>query len=101
VSDSQPTDAPHVPATWKQTGSQRWERSDNAVVYYDHSVECDTSRPWLTGHRGWKAFAPGPEEHNYLSYFRKNRRRVRDTRIARKFKTPEAAMAAVDREFLP
>ncbi len=61
------------------------------MVKYDEAAATNTSRPWLPGHRGWMAFAPGDDEHNFLRW--RNRRGVG---IPRKFKTPEAAMAAVD-----
>lgn len=86
---------------WVKVGAQRYQRPDNAVVRYDHSVECSTSRPWLDGHRGWMAFGPGEVDGNYLACsFRRSRRgRVSRMSTPRKFKTAEAAMAAVDREF--
>lgn len=84
------------PATsaWEQKGRERWERPDGAVVKYDHTTACNTSRPWLAGHRGYMAFGPGrDEEFNYLA--QKYGRVIGP----RKWKTPEAAMAAVDKEF--
>lgn len=80
---------------WKKIHDKRWERDDNAVVKYDHTTECNTSRPWLKGHRGYIAYGPGEEEHNYLGHRRKDSRFY----IPRKFKTPEAAMKVVDKEY--
>lgn len=84
------------PPGWTRKGLSRWVRFDNAVVQYDRSTECNTSKPWLPGHRGYKAFGPGDDEYNYLSYRARGRR---GTRVALKFKTPVAAMKAVDRAF--
>lgn len=81
--------------TWKQVHRQRWERDDGAVVKIDETVQCNTSRPWLPNYRGWKAWGPGPEQSNYLGFCRRNSR----LNIPRKFKTAEAAMAAVDKEY--
>ena len=85
---------------WKQTEFgkyERWEAPDGAVVKYDHTVECDTARPWLPHHRGYMAFAPGKSEYNYLKLIRRNSR----LHIPRKFKTAKAAMKAVDKEYPP
>jgi hypothetical protein len=77
---------------WKEVNARRWVRSDNAVVIIDESVACSTSRPWLPNYRGWMAFGPGDEEHNYLGFMRKRSL----FRIPKKFKTAAAAMRAVD-----
>lgn len=80
-------------AAWTQKSDSRWERADGAVVR-DVGASSPESKPWLPGHRGWMAFGPGPDEHNYLSMpFGKR------FRGPRKWKTAEAAMRAVDREF--
>lgn len=80
---------------WRKISEYRWERHDNAVVKIDTSTELSTSSPWLPNYRGWIAYGPGPEEHNYLGFKRRNSPLL----IPRKFKTAESAMGAVDREY--
>ncbi len=80
---------------WSQTKQDRWERVDNAVVKIDHTTECNTSRPWLKHYRGWIAYGPGTDEHNYLGFKRKNSR----LKIPRKFKTAFSAICAVNKEY--
>lgn len=80
---------------WTKTRDGRWDSDDNAVVKYDHTVECNTAKPWLPNHRGFIAYGPGPSETNYLGFRRKNSRGT----IPRKFKTAEAAMKAIDKHF--
>lgn len=82
-------------AYWKQVGHQKYRRGDNAVVVYDETTTCNTAKPWLPNHRGWMAYGPGKDEHNYLGFYRKNGR----FKIPRKFKTERAAMMAVEKEF--
>lgn len=79
---------------WKKVKEFRWERGDGCVVKIDTSAACSTSRPWLPHYRGWMAFGPGTQEHNYLGYYRKDSA----MHIPRKFKTAEMAMRAVDRQ---
>lgn len=85
---------------WVETRKDRWDRSDGAVVKIDHTVECSTSRPWLPNYRGWKAWGPG---ENDLLGFKRRCTRLRRSRfvIARKFKTAQSAMKAVDAEYPP
>lgn len=80
---------------WHRKHMHRWERDDGCVVKIDRTTECFTGRPWLPNYRGWMAYGPGDDEHNYLGFTRKRSPFI----IPRKFKTPEAAMAAVDREY--
>lgn len=75
-------------------GKPRFERQDGAVVCYDHSTACNTARPWLPNHRGYMGFGPGTDQHNYLA-----QRSRRGLSWPKKFKTPEAAIAAVDKEW--
>lgn len=80
---------------WKEIHHRRWQSTDGAVVKIDEATECNTSRPWLPNYRGWKAYGPGPDQGNYLGFNRRNS----GFRVARKFKTAQAAMAAVDEEY--
>lgn len=91
-----PVDGP----IWKEVTPTRWERYDNAVVVYDRDVEGSTSKPWLHGHRAWKAFGPGPLTENFLHYMRSSRMRS-STKVARKWKEAGSAMRAVDKEYPP
>lgn len=77
---------------WHERNARRWESDDGAVVKIDDVAETCTARPWLPHYRGWVAYGPGPEQHNYLGFFRRNSR----LNIPRKFKTAAAAMQAVD-----
>ena len=83
---------PEAPANWLQANGGRWHRSDGCCVRIDLSVVCNTSRPWLPNYRGWIAFG-NRDDHDYLGYKRKGGRRGF---IPVKFKTAQAAMAAVD-----
>jgi len=76
---------------WTQKTRDRWERHDGAVV--KRSTDEYYAQPWLAGHRGWIAFEPNPST-NYL--------RMSNGRVGwpRRWKTPEAAMRAVDREYV-
>ena len=94
ASMSAPVHAVVMRGDWRKISEYRWERHDNAVVKMDTSTELNTSRPWLPNYRGWIAFGPGSEEHNYLGFKRRNSPLL----IPRKFKTAEATMSAVDRE---
>jgi len=96
--DSQPIPGTlEKPATWHETRpGDRWDRSDGCCVKIDHSVECNSSRPWLPNYRGWKAFG-NRGEFDALCFRRCNTR----MQIPRKFKSAEAAMLAVDTEFPP
>ena len=78
----------------------RWVRSDNALVLYDHDATGATSHPWLDRPRGWKAFGPGPSKYNVLHYLRWRRFRA-FIRVARKWRSAQAAMAAVDSMYPP
>lgn len=80
---------------WKQTRPDRWDSNDGCVVKIDHTVECSTSRPWRPHYRGWIAYGPGADEHNYLGFSKRNSM----ANIPRKFKTPESGMKAVDKEW--
>lgn len=84
---------------WVKVHDERYFRPDNAVVKYDRSTV--SSRSYLAGHRGWIAYGPGDDETNYLGFFPPRPRRggFSKCRVPRKFKTPEGAMRAVDREF--
>lgn len=88
-------------SAWVHAHDERWVRCDNAVVRYDHAVECCTSKPWLPGHRGWMAFSPGEGDNGLLGYFPRRWKRggFSGMMVPRKFKSAEAAMRAVDREF--
>lgn len=92
--------SPSGSVVWVETRKDRWDRTDGAVVKIDHAVECDTSRPWLPNYRGWKAWGPGD---NDLLGFKRRSTRLRRSRfvIARKFKTAQSAMKAVDAEYPP
>lgn len=79
---------------WTKTREDRWDADDGCVAKIDHTVECNTSRPWLLNYRGWMGYGPGPYQFNALVFKRRNSRS-----IVRKFKTAEAAMRAVDKEY--
>lgn len=81
---------------WKQVHGRRWISDDGAVVCIDETRE-GWNKVWSPNYRGYIAFGPGEENHNYLSFRRKNSVFV----IPKKFKTPQAAMAAVDHEYPP
>lgn len=82
---------------WSQVGKDRWVRTDNAVVLFDHGCVAVTSKPWLKRPRGWKAFGPGEASYNYLYYVRRRRGGVgAASKVARKWRTARAAMDAVD-----
>ena len=83
------------PSKWKQRSPYRHERSDGAVVKYDSTTLCSTSKPWLAGHRGYVAFGPGAGDFSCLSY----RKRGGRFRIPIKFKSAKSAMRAVDKRF--
>lgn len=80
---------------WTQLGRRTWRSDDNAVVKIDSTTECSTSRPWLPNYRGWMAFVPGDSEFEKLTFERRNSR----FKVVRKFKTAQAAMAAIDKEY--
>jgi hypothetical protein len=84
---------------WTQINKQRWERSDGAVVKYDEAVQCNTACPWLPNHRGFMAYGPGKDQHNYIGFFRKNRNKLWPKRIPTKYKTPQSAMKAVNEKW--
>ena len=83
---------------WSMVRKDCWMRSDNAVVLFDHGAVGVTSKPWLKRPRGWKAFGPGESSYNFLHYFRW-RRNCSPIKVARKWRTAQAAMEAVDFEF--
>lgn len=87
-------------APWTMIAEDRWVRSDNALVLYDHDATGATSHPWLDRPRGWKAFGPGPSKYNVLHYLRWRRFRA-FIRVARKWRSAQAAMAAVDSRYPP
>jgi hypothetical protein len=78
-------------ADWLQKDAKWWQRSDGAEVIYDEYSALATAKPWLPHHRGWDGFGPQGLSQT-LSFRRKNTW----VKIRRKFKTPEAAMKAVD-----
>jgi len=78
--------------TWHERNPRRWESDDGAVVKIDAVAETRTARPWLPHYRGWVAYGPGPDQHNYIGFIRRNSR----MKIPSKFKTASAAMKAVD-----
>jgi len=74
-----------------QTPRDRWDRPDGAAVIY--SKDWYWANPANPRHRGWTAYAPDDEQP--LTF----RRRTSKRKHARRWKTAEAAMGAVDREF--
>ena len=73
----------------------RFERTD--FVYVMKSDDEYYARPWLPAHRGWVAFRGAKnkdEDGTIVGYDRRTTR----FRIPRRWKTPEAAMRAMDRE---
>src|SRR3990172_5523784 len=74
-----------------QTPRDRWDRPDGAAVIY--SKDWYWANPANPRHRGWTAYAPDDEQP--LTF----RRRTSKRKHARRWKTAEAAMEAVDREF--
>lgn len=86
---------------WTRISGRRWERSDGAVVKYDDSS------PWPNPAeptaRMFTAWEPNPSERA-LMMLRGRERRAQDGHLfrlgcPRRWKTPEAAMKAVDREY--
>jgi hypothetical protein len=75
---------------WREKNWRRWERSDGAVVQWDQ--RSPHVRPWLPAARMWTAWEPDPSD-NYL--------KMTNGRLSwpRRFKTAQAAMRAVDKEF--
>lgn len=74
-----------------------WQRSDGAEVFYDMSVYCSTAQPWLPNHRGFKAV---DKDGNCFVFIKHRPGYVMNKiGIARKFKTPEAAMKAFDKAY--
>ena len=82
---------------WHRKHDRCWERDDGALVMIDAATECCTARPWLPNYRGWIAYGPRDNDgwRDYLWFTRKGSL----LHIPRKFKTPEAAMAAVDHAY--
>jgi len=74
------------------------KRTDGSYVYYDRFAAGTTSRPWLPGHRGWRAVGPDGES---LGYFPRFRARPGHSwmRVPRKFKTATHALKALDQLF--
>src|SRR5271166_4361717 len=86
---------------WTRISGRRWERSDGAVVKYDDSSPWPN--PAVATARMYTAWEPNPSEQA-LSMTRGRERRAQDGRLwrpgfPRRWKTPEAAMKAVDREY--
>jgi hypothetical protein len=86
---------------WKQTGTDRFERHDGAVVTYGRrhwGPETDENSP---GHRGWVGFGPGAQKTNYIGYYPRRWRSGghSNMRVPVKYKTAEGAMRAVDKKF--
>lgn len=71
--------------------SDRWAREDGAVVKY--SKDYYWANPIKEGHRGWLAF--GPKDEHALFYTL----RGSSKKIHRRWKTAEAAMDFIDRNY--
>ena len=67
-----------------------YEREDGACVW--ENLDEYWAKPFLEGHKRWSATAA---DGTRLSYYRKNPK----IHIDRRWKTPEAAMKAVDKEY--
>lgn len=83
-----------VSSPWRQISDRRWERSDGAAVLWDDRTP--HANPCLPHARMWTAWSPNPEDR-CLTQGRRNSRRT----WPRRFRTPENAMAAADREWPP
>ena len=86
---------------WKQVTSTHWVRSDGATVIWDQRFP--HPNPMNPNSRMWTAWEPDPSQH--CLYMERGRiRNGRDSGLwkpgfPRRWKTPETAMQAVDREF--
>lgn len=87
-------------ARWSRVKPAYFRRDDNAVVMFDNDSQGNSTKPWLSRTRGWKAFGPGPDPNNFLCYYRR-KEGFPDTKVARKWRTAKMAMAAVDAEHPP
>jgi hypothetical protein len=90
-----------VKGSGERTGRIRWTRTDGAVVKWDDSSPWPNSA--VASARMWTAWEPDPSERA-LSMTRGRLRRAQDGHLwrpgfPRRWKTAEAAMAAVDREY--
>ncbi len=86
---------------WKQTSAFRFERTDGCVVAYGREHWGPETNENSPSHRGWVAFGPGKEETNYLGYYPKRWRRGgrSNMRVSIKFKTAEAAIKALEKQY--
>lgn len=84
---------------WTEVHSERWVRTDGAVVMWDR--RSPHPNPANPNSRMWTAWEPDPSEH-FISMTRGRRRKAPDgrywtPRFPRRWKTAQAAMAAVDK----
>jgi hypothetical protein len=86
---------------WQQVGSSRWQRIDGAIVKWDDSSPYPN--PMNPRSRLYTAWEPDPSERALMMH----RGRLRKDQkghlyrfgFPRRWKTAEAAMKAVDKEF--
>ena len=86
---------------WRIDG-RRWVRSDGAVVKWDDSSPWPNPASTLHPAKMWTAWEPDPSEK--ALYMQRGRTRVTQGRewkpgFPRRWKTAEAAMRAVDKEY--
>lgn len=101
VSAGRRTQPMKTDARWEQVNLRRWRRSDGAVVMWDD--RSPWPNPAITSARMWTAWEPDPS-NRYLAMARGRLRQTMNGVLSkpgfpRRWKTAEAAIRAVDREY--